>query len=72
MLRRKAAYEESLRLWYVALTRAEKEMVCVGINKETKTYSTKLHASTVLKSKGINGLLLGLQTFFHKSLLCNS
>jgi ATP-dependent helicase/nuclease subunit A len=66
---KKAAYEESLRLWYVALTRAEKEMVCIGINKETKTYSTKLHASTVLKSKGINGLLLGLQTFFQKSLL---
>jgi ATP-dependent helicase/nuclease subunit A len=63
---RKAAYEESLRLWYVALTRAEKEMVCVGINKETKTYSRTLHASTVLKSKGINGLLLGLQTFLPK------
>ena len=66
---KKAAYEETLRLWYVALTRAEKEMVCVGINKEAKSYSTKLHASSVLKSKGINSLLSGLQTFFPKTLL---
>lgn len=66
---RKTAFEETLRLWYVALTRAEKEMVCVGINKETKSYSTKLHASSVLKSKGINNLLSDLQTFFPQSLL---
>lgn len=66
---KKAAYEEAIRLWYVALTRAEKEMVCVGINKETKSYSSKLHASFVLKSKGINGLLSTLQTYFPQSLL---
>ncbi len=67
-LEKKAAYEEALRLWYVAFTRAEKEMICVGMNRETVSLSSNLHASTVLKSKGINGLLSGLQAFFPQQL----
>jgi ATP-dependent helicase/nuclease subunit A len=68
-IEKKAAYEETLRLWYVALTRAEKEMVCVGMNKEVPSTSSSLHASTILKSKGINGLLSSLQVFIPNRLL---
>lgn len=68
-LEKKAAYEEALRLWYVALTRAEKEMICVGVNKDVPFMPSRLNTSMILKSKGINGLLSGLKSYFPTDIL---
>ena len=68
-LEKKAAHEEALRLWYVAYTRAEREMICVGMNSSKTSYSFPLNAFQVLRSKGINGLLSGLESFLSPSLL---
>lgn len=54
---KKATYEESLRLWYVALTRAENEMICVGLKINNNPITSPLNASHILNSKGFNDLL---------------
>lgn len=68
-LDKKATYEESLRLWYVALTRAENEMICVGLNSKRKSITIPVKASQILTSKGFNDLLSRLDTLIPSHLL---